>query len=710
MASTERYKNLMNAGKIGGLTLRNRIVMAGMGTNLGESDGTCSERIQAYYEARAKGGAGLIIMGVGAIAYPEGTAIPNQVGLSDDRFLPGLTAMADRIHRHGAKIAIQLQHAGKVAVCDIAEGRPQLVPSIPKFSETDMMEALTQDEMGRYINSFMKEGAKVAYKEADKGNITRLIEHFVAASVRLEKAGFDGVEIHCAHGYIISAFLSPYANHREDEYGGPIENRARLMQEVVAAIKKSVKSDFGVWVRIDAKEFRTPGGITLEDAKRTAVLAEQAGADAVHVSAYADPMVGAAFTEAPLVHQEMGFAEFAHEIKRQVSVPVIAVGRIEPDAANTLVRDGKADFIAMARKLLADPDLPCKLAEGREAEIRPCIYCYICVSQIFFSAPVKCAVNAYTGLEYDKAITPAPQNKTIVVIGGGPGGMEAARVARLRGHRVILFERDKHLGGTVRIGAIAYEPNGRLLKYLIGEMHRLDIEIHLATEATPETVNALKPDHVVVATGATRMRSQIPGSDASYVLDGSDLHALFQGGGGRKVTKLNPFKRGLVRLAAVTGMMNDPGRVRSLSHLWLPLGRRVIIIGGGLVGLELAEFLVERGRKVSVLYDEKKPGIGLSVVRRWRVLNEIKEAGAPLIPVSEIKAIKKSRVIYQSMDANEGSIDFDTVIIAQGLSENLDLVDQLESHGLNVSIVGDSKGLGFIDGAIHDGARVAEVL
>jgi 2,4-dienoyl-CoA reductase (NADPH2) len=259
-----------------------------------------------------------------------------------------------------------------------------------------------------------------------------VVDWFADATERCRRAGFDAVELHAAHGYLLSEFLSPQWNRRDDEYGGPIENRARLLCEVIRACKQRAGDDFTLWCRIDAKEFRTPNGIVFEDAKAAAKLAQQAGADAIHLSAYADATSAPGFTEAPLVHQEAGYVDMTAELKSELDVPVIGVGRIEPALADRLIRDGKADVIAMARKMLADPHIARKLAEDREADVRPCVYCYTCVAQAFFDRRVRCAVNPITAheaelasVELERAATP----KRLLVVGGGPAGMEAARVA-----------------------------------------------------------------------------------------------------------------------------------------------------------------------------------------------------------------------------------------------------------------------------------------
>ena len=551
-------------------------------------------------------------------------------------------------------------------------------------------------------------------QEASKADLEELVGDFAAAACRAQEAGFDAVEIHGAHGYIFSEFLSPAWNHREDEYGGSVENRSRLLCEVIAACKESTGGRFPVWCRIDAMEFGVEDGIQIEDAWRTAEFAERSGADAIHVSAYAPPM-GAGFTQAPIVHAEQGFASFAATIKEKVSVPVIAVGRIGPEAGDELIRKGTADLIAMGRQMLADPETPRKLSEGRQSSIRPCIYCYTCVAQAFFDRSVRCAVNPLTAHESDLAQTlrgKSAEPQRVLIAGGGPAGLEAARVAAIRGHQVTLFEKGEQLGGTLRFAALVYEPNERLLRWLESEVRALGVEIRLGEELSAEAIRELDPHAVIVATGARRESPSIPGSDLGHVLDGDTLRALMTGDDTVAVPSgVGALDRFLVAAGRRLGIMRSPTRLRDLSRFYMPLGRRVTIIGGGLVGIELAEFLAERGREVTVLEEGEVFALEMAHPRRWRALHDTRKAGVNLVPGARVTRITESSVEYSRSDSDDKveirNAAAESVIVTLGLQANPALGASLESPNIKVLSAGDCTGVGYIEGAIHDGFKAA---
>ncbi len=710
------FEALKSSVNLGGLRLRNRMAMSAMGVEIAEEDGHAGEPIIAYYEERARGGIGLIVTEVCAVAYPRGATALRQLALSSDDYLPGLRELTERVHQQGAKIALQLVHHGKVSRVDMRAGRPLLVPSVPRFAGAmDLTNDLSAEEIGWLMKAVA--GPQPSFKEADRSDIAWIIESFASAADRARQAGFDAIEIHGAHGYLLSEFLSPAWNFREDEYGGSPENRARLLCEVIREIKSRVGPDFPVWPRLDWREFRTPGGITLEDAKKTAKLAAEAGAEAIHVSAYADPTSGVAFTDAPLVHKEAGYVEAAAAIKACVDVPVLAVGRIEPGLGDRLIREGKIDVVAMARKLLADPELPEKIEANRAADIRPCIYCYTCVAQPFFDRAVRCAVNPILGHEATLASAErerAAESKRVLIVGAGPSGLEAARLAALRGHEVIVCDKSNQLGGTLRFAALVYEPNERLLDWLERQVRALGVDLRLGVEVTADLIREIAPDQVLVATGARRSTPEIAGVNRDHVFDGDDLRDLLTGQGDSSATKkLSLAGRLVVRAGRATGITGSPSQLRQASKLFMPIGPKVVILGGGLVGLELAEFLLERGRQVTVLEAGPKFGLEMAHPRRWRVLHELREGRARLVASATVHAIEEKEVVYGvvSPEAEAESETLrapaDTVLIATGLEPNGEVTKSLRAAGVPIREIGDVGGPGYLEGAMHDGFRAA---
>jgi 2,4-dienoyl-CoA reductase (NADPH2) len=706
MANT--FKHLMQPGRIGTLELRNRIVLAAMGSNFASEDGHCTERLTAYYEARAAGGAGLLVLETSAACFPHGATMPNTVAFSRDEFLPGLTELTERVHRHGARIVAQLNHGGKMAQEDTAAGRPIPVPSPLKPSASEMFRVLTPEEIRHFIKAAGPDGKGPRYVPMEHEDIAAIVQQFADAARRAQVAGFDGVEIHAGHGYLLASFLSPYTNHREDEYGGSAENRARFLTEVIAAIRAQAGPDFPILVRLDAKEYRTEGGIEPDDCVLTARLCEQAGADAIDVSAYGNVASAIAFTEAPLVHEPDGFVDFARAVKQAVTIPVIGVGRIEPEAGDRYIAAGDFDFLAMGRKLLADPDLPARLEAGTPERIRPCIYCYICVSQIFINQPMVCAVNHNMGREYEgDIIARSSQQLRVLVVGGGPGGMEAARLLAEQGHEVALWEQDRDLGGTARIAALAYAPNERLIRYLAAEMTRLPVDLQLGRRADAAAIREFAPDHVILATGAVRRAPDIPGKEQRHVFDGEELRGVLFGTDKEAARKLSWFARLALSIARASQALRSIPLLRFASRVWMPLQDEIVVIGGGLVGLELAEFLVERGRRVTVLEPGPSLGAELAIVRRARVLHTLREHGVTVLANTPVTGIGETTVSYEQ-DGTSHTVAARQVIIALGAEGDATLTRELSGMAAQVHRIGDCREVSYIDGAILSAREVVQ--
>lgn len=697
------YNNLLSPGRIGTLELRNRIAVAAMGVSLSEADGTVGERLIAYHEAQARGGAGLIISGVTGVGWPSGAVQPNQTGISEDRFLPGLKALTERVHRYGAKIAAQLHHGGLIAgYSSDTFGEKLSAPCIPPAMKGDFLDYFLPEELASFA------GKAPQLKILEQADINAVVAMFGAAAARAVKAGFDAIEIHSGHGYLLSSFLSPKTNTRTDCYGGSLENRARLLLEVIAAVRAAVGPEFPVWCKLDACEFGKEGGITLEHAIGAARLAEAAGVDAITVSSYHNAGIAKLHSGSNIPHEPETNIPSAQTIKSALKIPVIASGRVEPAAADAHIGGGKYDFLAMGRKLLADPTLPNRLAAGEEAAIRPCIYCYTCVSCAYVREPVRCAVNPETGFEF--AVPPPRRSKAkrVVVVGGGPAGMEAACRLADSGHHVTLLEKSNKLGGTLQFAALAYPANERLLNWLRDRIAKSAVEVRLKMDATPELVRSLTPDVVIVASGARRDMPEIPGAHRPHVYSGDDMRKLLLGENSEELRRKTSLPtRLMTKVGAATGLTANLEFVRKASRRWMPLGKNVVIIGGELVGVELAEFLAERGRKVTVLDYAPRLGKGLLLVRRMRLLAELKEHGVAMHGGVKDMVIEETAVAFTDASGISHSVAADHAIVAMGATGDSVLADRLRQAGFNVFTAGDCTGVSYIEGAIRGGAEAA---
>jgi NADPH-dependent 2,4-dienoyl-CoA reductase/sulfur reductase-like enzyme len=552
------------------------------------------------------------------------------------------------------------------------------------------------------------QGKKASYKVADEDDLAWVIDQFAQAARRVKEAGVDAIEIHAAHGYLLSTFLSRGYNKRDDRWGGSLENRARLTCEVVKAIKVVVGADYPVIVRLNGFEFGLEDGLTPDETARAAALIEEAGADAIHVSANAhNPF--ADFTQGPLPAEVGQYREYAKIVKQHVTIPVIAVGRMLPEIASEMLQLGECDFVSMGRQLLADPELVNKIREGQRKSVRPCINCYVCVEQNFFDGNPKCAVNPALCNESVAVLSPMTSAKHVVVIGGGPGGMEAARVAAIRGAKVTLIEKGARLGGTMWFSQLTTPANQLLVDWLTHEIERLNIDVLLSTEATREVVHALNPDDIVVATGARRGLPGVPGAELPHVLTGDVLRGLITGEKDADSRSLSSLGKLVVTAGRSLGLLNSADRIRSLSKTWMPVGKRVVVIGGGLVGLELAEFLAERGRLVTVLEEGPHMGLPMAMPRRWTAVNKATKHGVVLVRDAVVVSIDKVSVRYRNGD-DEFEVRGDTVVVASQVEPDMSLADSLRDLGIRVQVVGDAMAVGYIEGAMHTAHEVAREL
>jgi 2,4-dienoyl-CoA reductase-like NADH-dependent reductase (Old Yellow Enzyme family)/thioredoxin reductase len=633
----KQFRKLFEPGCIGSMEVKNRLVMPPMATSLALKDGTVTDRQIDYYEERAKGGAGLVIVEITCVDSPVGKGNVRQIAIDDDRFIPGLTRLAEAIKRHGARVAIQLHHAGRQTSARWTGYQPVAPSSIPMPGGEQPRE-LTLEE------------------------IATLVTRFGEAAERAKRAGFDGVEIHGAHCYLICQFLSPLSNHRQDAYGGSIENRARFLLEVIAAIRKKVGREYPVWCRLSAVEIGAEGGVTLEDTQVVAKMAEKAGVDAIHVSAHTVTPA----RRPPMAQPPCAFVPFAEGIKKVVSIPVIAVSRIPPELGEEVIREGKADFIAIGRPLLADPQLPQKVATGRMEDIRPCLYCLTCLDSLNWRKEgVCCVVNAALGREREYQVKPAESPKKVVVVGGGPGGMEVARVAALRGHKVVLFDDGDELGGQM---LLAVKPPFKetietFRQYLVRQVTKSGVELRLRQRFTADLLAELKPDVVVLATGVTPFIPQIPGIQSKKVVQASQVLA-----------------------GAETGE-------------W------VVVIGGELVGCETALYLAERGKKVTIMRRGPELAIKVHQFIRIPLIGRLQYRGVSILTGVEYEEVTDSGVVFRNGVGERKVVEADTIVLAAGAKPNTELLASVEGKVSHVLCVGDCVQPRGIREAVEEGYR-----
>ncbi|MFC1929606.1 FAD-dependent oxidoreductase [Chloroflexota bacterium] len=685
-----QFQKLLEPGRIGKLEIKNRIVMAAMASVSAAHEGFATELTKDYYEARAKGGVGLITVGSLSVDYPVGISGKPRLTIHEDKFIPALTQVIEVIHKYGAKAAAQLHHAGNASLQNLTGVQP-VAPS-PILRRTNYQRPIY----------FMP-------RELSVSEIADIVAKFAKAAERAQEAGFDGVEIHAGHRYLLSTFLSPYWNRRQDKYGGDLKNRARFLLEVISTVREVVGHDYPLWCRINGKETDVEGGITLEMAKEVAKMLQSAGVDAIHVSIYD--------TSPPACPS--GYAiDLAAEVKKVINVPVIAVGRIDHKLGDKALRQKKADFIAIARALIADPDLPNKVASGRLDDIRPCMYCNSCLS-----APIElqmreglreCAVNAELTKEREYAIKPAAESKKVLIIGGGPAGMEAARVAKLRGHQVVLYEKEPRLGGQLKLASILRQENEALNKYLSTQIKKLGVKIELGKEVNSTIIDEIKPDAIVLATGATPVLPNIPGIDRDNVLSGADIRDMMNG----RLRRVNGNKKFRLRRALwylgsrLMRIPFGPSAMRWLLNFWVPLGGKIIVVGKGLAGIELADFLVERGKQVTIVDTCEDLPFGeppMPVLRQF-MESKLIERGTAMLAVAEYEWITDRGLTIINKKGQRQTIEGDTIVFAAEHRPNAELYQKLSGKHYQVHLAGDcAEPCGILE-AIRSGSRIGHVI
>ena len=614
--------------KINGLELKNRIVVSAMVTNYCTPDGNATEKFIAYHEHKAKGGWGLIITEDYAVT-PTAGGFVNLPGLWEDGQIESHRKLTERVHAAGGKIAAQIYHAGRETSSAVTGVQPVAPSAVREPSMPETPRELTIPE------------------------IHTLVEQFGDCAKRAKAAGFDAVEVHGAHGYLVGAFASPFSNKRSDEYGGTIRNRARFGMEIIRNIKEKCGEDYPVLYRISSVEY-VPGGLDIEESKVIARLMEEAGADCIHCSqgVYASTHT----IIPPSVFPRAGYVEHAAEMKKAVQIPVIAVGRInDVEIAESVLQSKKADLVTMARASLADPELPNKVLKGRGDEVIRCIGCLQgCIGENGKGNGIRCLVNPLTGMEDEYDLTLAEKAKQVLVIGGGIAGCEAAISAALKGHKVTLIEKNDRLGGqwipaSVPIGKSEFTSFLCWQKSMLEKMH---VQILLNTTVDAELIKLYEPDTVIIATGSRPFIPPIQGADQDFVVTAHDV----------LLGKTEP-------------------------------GNRVVVIGGGLVGAETADMLGQQCEQVTII--EMLPQImkdGEAAPTKY-MKERFSQNGVQIHTSTKLLEIGDHTVTAEKDGERFVLENIDTVIIAVGVKTDRTLLDSMEHVSCKVLKVGDANGV-----------------
>jgi len=689
MNGKSRFGKLLEPGQIGRVKTRNRIVKTAAALTY-RDEGTyhVSDRIKDSYEAIVKGGVGLIIVESTSFDFPLGHHLFSP-RIDDDECIPGFSELTQIIHKHGCPTFLQLVHNGIWHEKRWFGLQPVSSSSLTKselpFPMWDEPRGLTIPE------------------------IAELVDKCARAAERAQKAGFDGVEINAASSHLFNSFLSIVTNKRQDEYGpANLESRSRFLVEVIREIKQRLGHDFPVGVLINGAEYGVDKGTSIEEAQGFARIVEQAGIDFIQVRAWGygeyidlDRIRAILYPEPPkplargLDGSRNGaglLLPLAAGIKEVVSIPVITVGRIDHHLGEKILQQDKADFIGMTKRLLADPELPNKVASNRLEDIRPCISCDLCIEDAWVPQPTFCMVNAALGREREYEIKPAAKKKRVLIVGGGPAGMEAARVAALRGHEVTLYEKEPKLGGLLPLAALVkgpeFEELAALVRYFKTQIVKLGVKVRLGKEANPSVIEGIRPEVVIIATGGIPAVPEIPGINRPNVVNRSDL-----------------YRRLKIYLRLLGTKL-----LEWLTRFWMPLGKRVIIIGGAIQGCELAEFLVKRGRKVTIVDTAEAMGDGLRELAKMSILGWLANKGVTMMTEVKYEEITDKGLTILTKEGKKQTIEADNIVPALPLMPNTELLKALEGKVPEIYLIGDCREPHLALEAIADGSRIARAI
>jgi 2,4-dienoyl-CoA reductase-like NADH-dependent reductase (Old Yellow Enzyme family)/thioredoxin reductase len=633
-------KHLFEPFTLKGRSLKNRIVMPGLASFLIEDDGSINDKTVEHYRGRASGGPAMVIVEACAVS-PEGIVSAHQARIYHDRFIEGLSRIARVMKAEGALPAVQIHHGGRQTSSRVIKRKPFAPSNLPCPTISGEVEPLSVE------------------------GIQDIIRKFGDAAVRAVQAGFELIEIHGAHGYLINQFISKFSNIRDDAYGGDTTRRARFAVDVVREVRRRVGEDFPISFKISAQEF-VPGGLSVEESIEILKLLVSAGMDIVQVSAGNDATPE--WICQPMFMEKACLADSAATIKKALRIPVMAVGRInDPLLADALIRDEKADLVCIGRGLLADPEMPKKAQQGNLDDIRICIACNTCMESIFRKGRVECLVNPTLGREKEMEIRPAEKRKKVMIVGGGPGGLHAGWVAAIRGHEVHLYEKQSRLGGQLNLGSVTRYKKEilSLIEFHKKQVEKAGIRIHLNTEVTLETIKREKPDVLILSTGATPFLPDVPGIERSIVVG---LQEVLNG---------------------------EP-----------PEKRIAVVVGGGATGCEVAHHLAEHGSSVTIVEQLPKIAMNLESITRKVLLKELRERGVRFLTGHKLSKVEETGVVVTAEDGMESFIEAGAVVIAIGNKPDNRLYEQIQSLGIPVYQVGDCLEPRSAKAAISEAATI----
>lgn len=679
------FEMLLSPMNIGTMTVKNRVVMTAAEMSMGDMDGRATEKLISYYEERAKGGVGMITTGTTRVNDWDSASMFTQLAASQDYHIESLRELAERIHQHGAKLCVQLHHAGRQGYAISNNTLPMVLPAVKAVPQAKELIF----KMTPFLYKMEKKGlippvtapsrceksyhVETRMRAMSTRKVKSLVQDFIKAAQRCKAAGVDAVELHSAHGYVIQQFLSPNTNHRTDEYGGSLQNRMRFLLEIISGIRETC-GDYPIIVRLTVDEMyerigQEGKGYTINEGKKMAQILEQAGIDAINVTSACYDTYN--YWLEPTTFEPGWRAYLAKEIKSVVNIPVIAANFMRsPAQAEQQLEDGVQDFIGSARSFICDPYWVKKVEEGHPEEIRRCIGCLGCIESLtdnaFKGTNARCALNPYVGLEYKDILKQNGDGRLAVVVGAGVSGLMAAETLAKRGFKVRVLEKDDAPGGQINI-ASACNARDKLqwcIDDLMTNVKKLGVEVIFHTEATKDMILGMNPCAVVISTGAVPVR---PGS-----IKGTDL----------------------------PNVCTAPEVIMGTKKIE---GKKVVVIGSGMTGLETTEILNESGNQVTVVEMAKEiaPGAWFQLVDDE--MQRIKGHGTVFLPGKRLMAIREKEILLEDDATKElETVETDEVVLSLGARPCAQLYKELKQQMAKVYVTGDAKASGRIGHAVHD--------